>query len=93
MVHVRINGPMREDNIRGLAGKESAHGVHLGFVCFCGAVDLTKEDRFGADYLAGRFALLGTDARRFVQRFVANPALAACQIDDGNRMPEQGVTS
>lgn len=53
MVEVSTDGPLREDYIRTLDGKQTAQRFSGFGIYHGGAVNLPGEDRFGAQNLAG----------------------------------------
>jgi hypothetical protein len=55
MVHMRIDGPLSEDDVRLLGGDELSESRRTVFVDHGRAVDLPGEQRLSADNLACRF--------------------------------------
>jgi len=77
VIHVRVDRPMRENDVRIFFGEQFGHAIDMRFGDRSIAVDLAEENRFGADNLARGFAFRRPNPRRFVQTFVANAAFAA----------------
>ena len=92
MVHVRVNGPVREHHVGVFGGQEFRHRVHVRLVQLGGAIDLAKENRLRAHDFASGFALVGANLCGFVQGFARDAALAAGEINDRHGVAELRVT-
>ena len=92
MVHVRVNGPVREHHVGVFGGQEFRHRVHVRLVQLGGAIDLAKENRLRAHDFASGFALRGTNPGGFIQRLAGDTAFAAGEINDRHGVAELRVT-
>ena len=91
MIHVRVDGPLRQDDVRPRARDHTPESVRGITVHHRRAVDLAREKRLGAEDLARRFALRRANRRRLVMGFAGDARLAAREVNDRDGMPGGGV--
>jgi len=82
MIHMRVDGPMSENDVRTLVGYQFAHGVDLRAGDLGRAVDLAEEKRFGAHDFAGCLAFPSANRGGLVQGLPGNATLTTSEIND-----------
>jgi hypothetical protein len=82
MVHVRVDRPVREDDVRLLRRDELRHRVDMCVGQFGRAIDLTEVARSRAEDPARRLRLGSANPRGVGERLPFDAALAAREVED-----------
>ena len=91
VIQVRIDGPLREQDVRPLRRHQLGQRLSGLAVHARRAVHLSREERRCAKNLAGRQAFRRADGGRLFMRFAANARLSAGQVNDGYVVPRFDV--